>query len=305
MAMLCDGGQIRIGVDIGGTDTKIGLVNAAQQLIASVSAPTYARRPPADVIADIGRRVQAFLFKQRIGWEQCLGVGFGVPGMVDPASGVVAYSNNLGWDDIPLVEILKPYFPVPVQIANDADCAVLGEMTAGAGKGFQNIVMITLGTGVGGGVILDGRLLHGSELGHMVLIEGGELCTCGRKGCLEAYVSATALKRDAKRIIGLPMGPKAIFDAAETGNTASKEIVDTYVRRLGQGIVDIVNLLHPEILLLGGGLSQQGETLLGPIREIVKSSCFGGAKAALPEIRIASLGNQAGMIGAASLISRQ
>lgn len=302
MAALCDGDLIRVGVDIGGTDTKIGLVNTAQQLVAFSSAPTYAERPAAEVLADIGQRVQNLLSEQNIGWSQCLGVGFGIPGTVNPKLGFVPYSNNLGWADVPLIEMLKPYLPVPIRIANDADCAALGEMAAGAGKGYQNIVMVTLGTGVGGGVIVDGKLLHGSELGHMVLVENGEPCTCGRRGCLEAYASASALKRDARRIAGLDMEPKAIFEAAASGDPTAQKIIDSYIRRLGEGIVNIVNLFRPQILLLGGGLSHQGESLLRPIREMMENSCFGGIKAGLPEIKVASLGNQAGMIGAASLL---
>lgn len=301
MAEICEGDLVRVGVDIGGTDTKIGLVNAAQQLVAFSSAPTHAERPAAEVLADIAQRIRDLLSKQNVRWPQCQGVGFGVPGTVNPKLGLVPYSNNLGWADVPFIETLKPYLPTPIRIANDADCAALGELAAGAGKGFRNIVMVTLGTGVGGGVILDGRLLHGSELGHMVLVENGELCTCGRRGCLEAYASATALKRDVRRITGFDMEPKAIFEAAASGDSTAKKIVDFYIHRLGEGIVNIVNLFRPQILLLGGGLSHQGETLLKPIREMVGRSCFGGAKAGLPEIRVAPLGNRAGMIGAASL----
>jgi len=301
MKDLCKTGPIRVGVDIGGTDTKIGLVDADQQLIVSVSFPTHAECPVAEVLMDIGQRVQDLLSNWEIGPEQCRGVGFGVPGTVEPQSGIVSYSNNLGWKDVAFVETLKPYLPMPIRIANDADCAALGEMAAGAGKGYRDLVMVTLGTGVGGGVILDGKLLDASEPGHMVIIENGEPCTCGRRGCLEAYVSATALKRDAKRAVGIDMEPKAIFEAAEAGDPALKQVVDIYIYRLGIGIVNIVNLFRPQILLLGGGLSHQGETLLRPIREMVRSSCFGSDEAKVPEIKTASLGNQAGMIGAASL----
>jgi len=294
-------GPIRVGVDIGGTDTKIGMVDADEQLIVSVSFPTHAERPASEVLMDIGQRVQALLCSQDIGPERCQGVGFGVPGIVDSLLGIVPYSNNLGWRDVSFIETLRPYLPMPIRIANDADCAALGEMAAGAGKGYRDLVMVTLGTGVGGGVILDGNLLNASEPGHMVIIENGEPCTCGRKGCLEAYASATALKRDAKRAIGIDMEPKAIFEAAMAGDSALRQVVDTYIRRLGVGIVNVVNLFHPQILLLGGGLSHQGEALLQPIREMVQRGCFGGVTAKVPEIRLASLGNQAGIIGAATL----
>lgn len=199
------------------------------------------------------------------------------------------------------------FLPVPIQIANDADCAALGEAVAGAGKDCQDVVMLTLGTGVGGGIILDGNIyqgkgIGGSELGHMVIVENGETCTCGRRGCLEAYASATALVRAAKRATGKEMTPEAIFTGAENGDAALKDVVDTYIRRLGIGIVNIVNIFRPQLVLLGGGLSAQGKTLIDPLRRIMREGCFGGDKGELPEIGIAALGNEAGMIGAASLL---
>lgn len=165
--------------------------------------------------------------------------------------------------------------------------------------------MLTLGTGVGSGIILDGEIYEGkggSEFGHMVIIEDGEPCTCGRRGCLEAYASATALKRDAKRSAGMERTPEEIFGAAAKGDEKMQEVVDAYIRRLGIGIVNIVNIFRPQLVLLGGGISRQGEVLLAPLREMMGEGCFGGEKGELPEIEIAALGNEAGMIGAASLI---
>ncbi len=146
------------------------------------------------------------------------------------------------------------------------------------------------------------RIVDGSELGHMVIVENGEPCTCGRRGCLEAYASATALVRDAKRATGEAMLPEDIFAAASAGNLLLKEVVDTYIRRLGVGIVNMINIFRPQIVLLGGGISQQGNALLDPIWEIVRTSCFGGEKSSLPELAVATLENKAGMIGAAALI---
>lgn len=167
--------------------------------------------------------------------------------------------------------------------------------------------MLTLGTGVGGGIILDGKIyegkgIGGSELGHMVIVENGEPCTCGRSGCLEAYASATALVRSAEHATGKKLSPQEIFEGAQGDNSALKKVVDLYIRRLGTGIVNIVNIFRPQLVLLGGGLSGQGEKLVEPLRDIVKEGCFGGDKGELPEIEIAVLGNEAGMIGAASLI---
>lgn len=312
---------VRIGIDIGGTDMKIGLVDVHQKLIASVSVPTRAERPAKAVIGEAGERTLALLEKQGIAIDQCVGVGVGAPGTVDRAAGVVRYSNNIGWENVKLAEELGKYLPLPVRIANDADCAAFGETIAGAGKACQDVVMITLGTGVGGGIILDGEIyegggLGGSELGHMVIVEDGEPCTCGRRGCLEAYVSATALKRDARRAVGRDMQPEEIFAAAagkvscpqkisggsKAEEAALKEVVDLYIRRLGTGIVNIVNIFRPQLVILGGGLCAQEETFLAPIREMLAKNCFGGTDGDLPEVAIALLGDEAGMIGAASLI---
>lgn len=298
---------VRIGIDIGGTDTKIGLVDVHHKLIDSVCIPTGADRPAEDVIRDIGGQALDLLEKNGIAMDQCTGVGIGVPGTVDRKNGIVRYSNNIRWEEVPLAEKMGYYLPIPVEIANDADCAALGETLAGAGRECSDVVMITLGTGVGGGIVLDGEIyegkgIGGSELGHMVIVEDGEPCTCGRRGCLEAYVSATALKRDARRVSGLDLKPEEIFELAEEGDTLIKVVVDAYIRRLGLGIVNIVNIFRPQLVLLGGGISKQGETLLAPLREIVKKECFGGEKGDVPEIEAAELGNDAGMIGAPGLL---
>ena len=167
--------------------------------------------------------------------------------------------------------------------------------------------MLTLGTGVGGGIIIDGKIyegkgLGGSELGHMVIVENGEPCTCGRRGCLEAYASATALKRDAKRVTGRDLNPEEIFKGAREGDEKLLQVVQSYIGKLGTGIINIVNIFRPQLVILGGGVSAQGETLLEPLREMMKVGCFGGEKGELPEIETAALGNEAGMIGAASLL---
>ena len=298
---------VRIGIDIGGTDTKIGLIDVHQKLIDSVCIPTEAGRPAEEVIRTVGETALELLDKNGIAMDQCVGAGIGVPGTVDGKTGIVRYSNNIRWEEVPLADEIGKYLPIPVEIANDADCAALGEAAAGAGKECSDVVMLTLGTGVGGGIILDGEIyegrgLGGSELGHMVIVENGEPCTCGRRGCLEAYVSATALKRDARRAAGKEMNPEEIFALAGQGDPVMKAVTDTYIRRLGLGIVNIVNIFRPQLVLLGGGISRQGETLLAPLRQIVREECFGGTKGDVPEIEEAVLGNDAGMIGAASLL---
>lgn len=298
--------QVRVGIAIGGTDTRIGLIDVHQHVIAERMIKTNAERPAEEVVEEIGRTVLALLEQQKIPMDQCVGAGIGVPGTVDRKQGVVRYSNNIRWEDVDIVKEMGKYLPLPIYIANDADCAALGEVTAGAGRDYQDVIMLTLGTGVGGGIILDGNIyegkgIGGSELGHMVIVEDGEQCTCGRKGCLEAYVSETALIRDVRRAVGKELTPEAVFAAAKK-DEAVKAVVDSYIRRLGTGIVNIVNIFRPQLVLLGGGVSVQGEELIKPVEEIMRQGCFGKEKSELPQIKIASLGNEAGMIGATGLI---
>lgn len=298
---------VRIGVDISSAETKIGLVDIHQKLLASDVMVTNASRSAEEVIGEIGQRILILLEKQGIVMDQCVGAGIGVPGTVDRRDGVVRYSNNIKWTNVKLVEELGKYLPIPVKIANNADCAALGEAVAGAGREYQDMVMMKLGTGVGGGIILDGEIyqgknIGGSEIGHMVIIEDGEPCSCGRKGCLEAYVSIAALKRDAKRAIGEELTVKEIFDRAESGEEALKRVAENYTRRLGTGIVNIVNIFRPQLVLIGGAISTQGERLLAPLQTMVEEGCFGGVSGEIPEVEMAALGEKAGMIGAASLI---
>ena len=298
---------VRIGIDIGGTDIKIGLVDVHQKLIDAVYIPTEAEKPVKEVIQKVGERALGLLEKNGIPMDQCVGAGIGVPGTVDRKAGVVRYSNNIRWEEVHLADEIGKYLPIPVEIANNADCAALGEAVAGAGKECSDVVMLTLGTGVGGGIILDGEIyegrgIGGSELGHMVIVENGEPCTCGRRGCLEAYVSITALKREAYRVAGKEMDQGEIFALAEQGDPGMKKVVDTYIRRLGLGIVNIVNIFRPQLVILGGNIPKQGERFLSPLRRIVEEECFGGDKGDVAEIEEAILGSEAGMIGAAGLV---
>ena len=194
----------RAGIDLGGTNIKAGIVDEQQHIIAEASVPTNVERPYQDIIRDMAELVKTLLKQKGIGETQLKSIGIGSPGTIDAVHGVVLYSNNFGWENVPLTEQLKKYFSCPIAVSNDANCAALGEVKAGAARNTKNAILLTLGTGVGGGIILDGKVFEGAhaggaELGHTSLICGGEPCTCGRKGCVEAYVSATALIRDAKR----------------------------------------------------------------------------------------------------------
>ncbi len=298
---------VRIGIDIGVKDTRIGLVDIHQKLLACEEMKTDAGRPAEEIIREIGQRTLALLERQKIPMDQCVCAGISVPGTVDRQKGVVRYSNNIRWKQVELSRLMSEYLPIPVRIANDADCAALGEAAAGAGREYRDVVMVTLGIGVGGGVILDGEIcagknIGGNEVGHMVIVEDGEMCTCGRRGCLEAYVSARALIRDAMAATGQEMTPEEIFAGAAAGDMRLEELVNRYARRLGIGLVNIVNIFRPQLVLLGGRLSPQAKTLLPALREMMKEGCFGGEDSEYPDIGISALGNKAGVIGAASLV---
>lgn len=298
---------VRVGIDIGGTNTKIGLVDIHKKLLATCTIPTLAEEGPDKVLERIALSVLKLMEEEKIPMDQCVGIGMGIPGTIDRKKGEVRYSNNIKWENVEVKHIMGRFLPVPIEIANDADCAALGEVVAGAARKFQNVVMLTLGTGVGGGVIIDGeiyegRVVGGSELGHMVIAGDGELCTCGRKGCLEAYASATALARETQKAYGKRINPQELFAMAAEGDESAKQITADYIEKLGIGIVNIVNIFRPELILLGGGISAQKEVLLEPLRKIMKKNCFGGTHGEIPDILIATLENEAGMIGAASLI---
>ena len=306
----------RIGIDLGGTNIAVGVVNENYEIVAHHSVPTGASRPAEEVIRDMGDAVEAVLVKAGVSIDQCESMGIGSPGNCDSERGVVARAYNLGWFDVPVCAMLHERFGIPVRLSNDANCAALAETVAGAAIGCENMVLITLGTGVGGGIIIDGKIYAGmrsagAELGHMLLVLDGEPCTCGRKGCWETYASATALIRQAKKaaadhpesllaqaeeITGL-----AVFQAADKGDAVAQAVIDQYCVYVAAGFTDLVNSLAPEMILLGGGISRQGERILAPMREYVMNNCFGQKDGAIPVIKAAALGNEAGIIGAAAL----
>ena len=306
----------RIGIDLGGTNIAVGVVNENYEIVAHHSVPTGASRPAEEVIRDMGDAVEAVLVKSGVSIDQCESMGIGSPGNCDSERGVVARAYNLGWFDVPVCAMLHERFGIPVRLSNDANCAALAETVAGAAIGCENMVLITLGTGVGGGIIIDGKIYAGmrsagAELGHTLLVLDGEPCTCGRKGCWETYASATALIRQAKKaaaehpesllaqaeeITGL-----AVFQAADKGDAVAQAVIDQYCVYVAAGFTDLVNSLAPEMILLGGGISRQGERILAPMREYVMNNCFGQKDGAIPVIKAAALGNEAGIIGAAAL----
>ena len=309
------------GVDIGGTGVKSGIVNEKGEIVVKSSIPTDKGHDYRVIVKDIADQLGGLCASSGIKIEEIAGIGVGCPGAIDSAKGVVNYSNNLEWSYVPLVEELGKYFSVPIRVGNDANVAALGETVFGAGRDYHDTVMITLGTGVGGGVVIENRLFEGNgsagtELGHTVIMTGGELCTCGRRGCLEAYASATALIRDTK--VEMRKNPKSAmwdfvggnidkvdgrtsFECAKQGDYSAKRVVDNYIEYLGEGLCNFVNIFRPQAIILGGGVCAQGKNLTDPLEKYIETFSYGGDRSPHVELLIASLGNDAGLIGAASL----
>lgn len=311
-----------IGIDLGGTNIAAGLVNEEFKIISKASVETRAEREADEIVKDMGAVCRKLCEDNGLKVEDIASVGIATPGTADPERGVVVYANNLPFRNYPIAEKLKACFPVSkVLIANDANAAAYGEAVAGAGKGKKDFVMITLGTGVGGGIIADGKLYSGfnfagGELGHMVIVHNGVQCSCGRKGCWEAYSSATALIRmtkekmleckdsamweyaegDIEKVNG-----RTSFDCMRKGDKAAKEVVDTYMSYLATGTANIINIFQPSVLAFGGGISNERENLLKPLSELVEKETYGMDGNSRTQLKIAELRNDAGIIGAAAL----
>lgn len=313
---------MRIGVDVGGMSIKFGLVNEEYKIVARKVIDTHREsRTAEEIITSMAEAVLELLDENGLTQEDCEGLGIACPGTSDPLTGVVVYSNNIEWENVPLLDMLRKSLHIPMGLANDADAAALGEVLDGAAKGKNSAVLLTLGTGVGGGVVIDrkifaGPLRGGCELGHMVITRDGKQCTCGRKGCLEVYASATALMNEAReKAADCPdslmnqlsgndpekINGKVIFDAQKQGDKAAVEVVENYEENLSIGIANLVNIFRPEIFILGGGVSAQKEYLTNALQSKVNGMCFGGALGEVPQIVTSNLGNDAGIIGAAYL----
>ncbi|MDD3261507.1 MAG: ROK family protein [Oscillospiraceae bacterium] len=314
---------IRLGIDIGGTGIKAGAVSSDHQILGRAVVPTCTQRPWQAVVQDTAKAARLALKDAGADENQCLSVGIGCPGIISAKTGTVIYSNNLGWKDVPLIKALEKTFSLPLFVSNDANCAVLGEACAGAAKGCRNVVLLTLGTGIGSGILTDGRLLEGggpggAEFGHTLLVMDGEPCTCGRRGCFESYASASALIRQAKRAAEkysesllatlckrdlARMNGHIPFLAARLGDPTGLQVVQQYTTYLAAGIANAVNIFRPEAVLLSGGISKEGTYLTNPLEKLVAKEVFGRSASFLPKIRTAALGNNAGIIGAANLAS--
>ncbi len=305
--------SLYIGIDVGGTTVKGALIDGNGALLAEDSVPTVCGDVAQSVVLLVGN------LTARADCAEIAGIGIGCAGMIDSDAGKVVFAGNLDLKDYPLAERVRRETGLPVKITNDANAAALGEAKFGAGKHFKNSILVTLGTGVGGGIVIDGKLYEGyksagAEIGHMVIERGGDLCTCGRRGCFEAYSSATALIRRTKWAMEEDAGSqmwtsctsdtvsgKTAFDFADC-DISAKQVVDWYIERLACGLVNLANIFRPQVIMLGGGVSNQGEKLLTPLKQIFEKQLFGSASYAPVALKIASLGNRAGVYGAAALL---
>lgn len=312
--------MLYMGVDLGGTGIKAGVVSENGEILSKGSTPTMKERPYQDIIRDIAALCEKVAGQANVTMDEIAAIGVGVPGICDAKTGIIPFCTNLGWHDVPFIAEMHKYLPNRVIVDNDATVAGYAESIAGVSRGTQSSVFITLGTGVGGGIVIGGRPysgVHGigSEIGHMIIKMDGEPCTCGNKGCFERYASATAIIREAKRAVekhpesailarcggnSEKINAKIVIDCAKEGDATAKQVFDDYVKALAHGIVSLFNVLDPEVIVLGGGVSMAGEYLLDAVRAAVKPLVF-FKTLPYPSIQLARLGADAGIIGAALL----
>ena len=316
----------RIGIDLGGTNIAAGLINDKFEILAKRSTPTLAGRPNEEIVADIASLCEKVCDDTKISLSEIKSVGIASPGLIDNERGEVVYSNNIKMKNFPIVSLLRELIPFRnIYIENDANAAAWGEVVAGAAKGYRNAVMVTLGTGVGGGIVADGKIYKGfnsaaGELGHTVICVDGRPCTCGRLGCWETYSSATGLINFTKEKIdecakanrptkmtdliaekGRVTGRTA-FDAMRSGDAAGTEVVREYIKYLTIGLANMINIFQPQVLLIGGGISNEGQSLIDLLEPEIWKQTYGASFiTSKPIIRTAALQNDAGIIGAAVL----
>lgn len=309
-----------IGIDLGGTNIKVGLVNENYEIVEKASTPTNLPRSAEEIVKSMVDTMWKVLNTAKVTIGEVNSIGIGTPGVANRNSGVVLYSCNLDFRNVNLRELFKKYLDKPLYVENDANSAAFGEVLAGAGKGYRDVVVVTLGTGVGGGIIIDGKIYTGfnfcgAELGHNVIVYNGRQCGCGRRGCFEAYSSATALinmtresmeeHKDSKmwEIAGSleNVDGKTAFDGMRADDAAAKDVVNMYIDYLGCGLTNIINTFQPEVLLIGGGICKEGKNLTDPLNEYIKREAYCVDAERSTKLDICKLGNDAGIIGAAFL----
>lgn len=313
--------MLRIGIDLGGTNIVAAVVNDEYEMVGKAKTPTATPRSADEIFDDIAKVCKEAMAQAGVTIKDIFSVGIGTPGTVNK-EGVIEFANNLGFVNAPAKEMLIERLGIEnVYVDNDANCAALGEAQAGSGHGAKDFIAVTLGTGVGSGVIINGKIVAGvnnagGECGHSVIVVDGEPCTCGRKGCWEAYASATALINQTKAAMekypdsvmhelvkanGGKVDGRTAFDAMRRGDIAGIKVVDAYVKYVACGLINLVNIFQPETICIGGGICNEGETLLRPLRRYIDSERYSVYSKIQSKIVKAELGNDAGIIGAALL----
>lgn len=311
-----------IGIDLGGTNIAAGLVDEEGHLLKQLSRPTKSGRKAEEIASDMAELAHQAAASGNIPWEEIVSVGIGVPGTANKDTGVVEYANNLGFYDEPLVAMMQRHIPdKQILFDNDANAAAWGEFLVGCGKGCQSMVAVTLGTGIGGGIILNGKIFQGvnyaaGEFGHFVIDRNGIPCNCGRRGCFEAYASAPALILQTKAAMEAnpqsvlwklcegkleAVEGKTVFDGVRLGDETAVAVLDQYIEYLGIGLVNLVNIFQPEVLCIGGGLSKAGDLLMEPLQKLLDIGDYARTSAKRTRLVTALLDNDAGLIGAALL----
>ena len=313
--------KLYLGVDIGGTSIKFGLVSLEGLIVNSGSFLVNYNLSQEEIIDQMVAEIIRFLEINNVDKKEVYGIGIGCPGSIDSVNGVCDYSNNLKWNNLPIKNIVEKRCGILCKITNDANAAALGEVKFGVGKNYKDAIMLTLGTGVGGGIVINGKLYEGNfgkgaELGHSILKINGRKCTCGRKGCVETYASTSALIKDSIKEMRKnkksslwkkvdydvrKLNGKILFEEIKNGDSTANKVFDKYCEYLKEAILDYCNIFRPELIILGGGISSQEKLLMSRIIPLLEKEHygFGGVRV---EVKCAKLGNDAGIIGAASLV---
>lgn len=308
--------MIRVGIDVGGTNIAVGLVDEDNVIVGKAWTPTRSELGLEAVISDIVNCLGNALTFSGYEMSDCVAVGIGSPGTCDTEKGVARHVHHLGLSNVPYCEMITARTGLKAYLDNDANCAALGEVVAGAAKDCASALMVTLGTGVGGGFVINGKIYSGyqsfgGEFGHICIAIDGVQCACGEKGCWDAYASATALIKQAETAAAdnadsilnkySKIDGKAVFEAAATGDITAKSVLDKYFEYVGVGIVSMINCIYPEVVIIGGGVSGAGDILLNGVKEYIEKHFFAKDPMLVPKIVKAELGNDAGIIGAAAL----
>lgn len=312
--------NIALGIDIGGTTIKGGAITREGKVLDTFSLSVDKNDTQEETANKLIEAIQKFLKEHNYNKDNILGIGLGIPGVIDTTDGTVSYSNNLDWHDLPLGKMIHDATGLPIKTTNDANAATLAEAKFGAGRKYKNLIMLTLGTGVGGGVIVDGKLYEGhlgkgGELGHTVIVVDGEPCTCGRRGCLEAYASATALIRETNKMMEAhkdskmwqikekygKVSARVAFEAAKENDPYGQALVDYYVKYLGEGLMNFFNVFRPEAVVLSGGIANEREYLTSRLYAYTRDRYFGFRCTPSVDIVTSELGYDSGKIGAAAL----